>query len=146
MWPKPSFPTTSTPSTLPRCLFADQLRIVQFNSVLVGVHGAGIMHNMFLREGGAAVVEIQPSSMFYEGFRRMARMMGQTYVSNHVDMVGAEDWSKRSKRSKRYVGKRERWHYADIRIDEDRFIELITQVVDSLVYNDTLGMDGMDGP
>ncbi|KAK6222049.1 DUF563 domain-containing protein [Colletotrichum tabaci] len=105
--------------------FPDQLRVVQSTDVLVGVHGAGLTHTMFLREGGAAVVEIQPSSMSYKGFRNMAQMLGQAYVSAHAEMVGAED-------RRRNLAKRDRWHWADVRIGEDQFLELITEAIESV--------------
>ncbi|TQN64097.1 EGF domain-specific O-linked N-acetylglucosamine transferase [Colletotrichum shisoi] len=108
--------------------FPDQLRIVQSTDVLVGVHGAALTHTMFLREGGAAVVEIQPSSMSYKGFRNMAQMRGQAYVSAHAEMFGAEDRVDR----RRNLAKRHRWQWVDVRIEEDQFLQLITEAIESL--------------
>ncbi|KAI8299687.1 DUF563 domain-containing protein [Colletotrichum sp. SAR11_240] len=113
--------------------FPDQLHVVQSTDVLVGVHGAGLTHTMFLCEG-AAVVEIQPASMSHKGFRNLARMMGQTYVSAHAEMVGAEDRS-------RNVAKRDRWHWADVRIEEDRFLQLIAEAIESVRSGGASGMN-----
>ncbi|KAK1574677.1 DUF563 domain-containing protein [Colletotrichum navitas] len=110
-------------ATLP---FAEQIRIAQTTDVLVGVHGAGLTHTMFLREG-AAVVEIQPEDMFHKGFRNLAKMIGVHYVSTHAEMVGAEEDQKSRKRG---LVRRDRWHWADIRIEEDRFLELINTAVE----------------
>lgn len=41
----------------------DQLQIAQSTEVLVGAHGDGLGHAMFMREGEDAVVEIQPAGL-----------------------------------------------------------------------------------
>ncbi|KAJ0327731.1 hypothetical protein COL5a_005704 [Colletotrichum fioriniae] len=109
--------------------FSEQLRIVQSTDILVGVHGAGLTHTMFLRENGAAVVEIQPSSMSHKGFRNVAQMLGHKYFSTHADMVGHDDDDKGRKRG---LVRRDRWHWADIRIEEGAFLELIGQAVEAM--------------
>ncbi|KAK1633626.1 hypothetical protein BDP81DRAFT_434162 [Colletotrichum phormii] len=109
--------------------FPEQLRIIQSTDVLVGVHGAGLTHTMFLRENGAAVVEIQPSSMFHKGFRNVAQMLGHNYFSTHAEMVGHEEDDKGRKRD---LVRRDRWHWADIRIEEGAFLELVGKAVESM--------------
>ncbi|KAK1545655.1 DUF563 domain-containing protein [Colletotrichum paranaense] len=109
--------------------FPEQLRIVQSTDILVGVHGAGLTHTMFLRENGAAVVEIQPSSMSHKGFRNVAQMLGHKYFSTHAEMVGHEEDDKGRKRG---IIRRDRWHWADIRIEEGAFLELIGQAVEAM--------------
>ncbi|KAK1462222.1 DUF563 domain-containing protein [Colletotrichum melonis] len=109
--------------------FPEQLRIVQSTDILVGVHGAGLTHTMFLRENGAAVVEIQPSSMSHKGFRNVAQMLGHKYFSTHAEMVGHEEDDKGRKRG---LIRRDRWHWADIRIEEGAFLELIGQAVEAM--------------
>ncbi|KAK7458186.1 DUF563 domain-containing protein [Colletotrichum acutatum] len=109
--------------------FPEQLRIVQSTDILVGIHGAGLTHTMFLRENGAAVVEIQPSSMSHKGFRNVAQMLGHKYFSTHAEMVGHEEDDKGRKRG---LVRRDRWHWADIRIEESAFLELIGQAVEAM--------------
>ncbi|KXH59107.1 DUF563 domain-containing protein [Colletotrichum salicis] len=109
--------------------FPEQLRIIQSTDVLIGVHGAGLTHTMFLRENGAAVVEIQPSSMSHKGFRNVAQMLGHNYFSTHAEMVGHEEDDKGRKRD---LVRRDRWHWADIRIEESAFLELVGKAVESM--------------
>lgn len=78
--------------------FAEQVRIVhQETDVLVGVHGAGLTHTMFLhgdwveRGGGKAVVEIQPDIMDYKGFHNMARMLGHGYFMAKAHSMSRDD-------------------------------------------------------
>ncbi|KAF6804492.1 DUF563 domain-containing protein [Colletotrichum sojae] len=108
--------------------FPEQLQVAQETDILVGVHGAGLTHTMFLRENGAAVVEIQPSSMSHKGFKNVAKMMGLGYFSTHAEMVGHEDDQGR----KRDLVKRDRWHFADIRIEEKAFLRLIGAAIESM--------------
>ncbi|KAK0629161.1 hypothetical protein B0T17DRAFT_597609 [Bombardia bombarda] len=73
----------------------EQLRIVhQDTDILVGVHGAGLTHQLFMRPG-SAVVELQPNALVNAetgtgqmGYRNMAMMMGLDYFRIHVDVVG----------------------------------------------------------
>ncbi|KAF9636101.1 hypothetical protein BFW01_g6996 [Lasiodiplodia theobromae] len=72
--------------------FAEQLRIIRTTDVLVGVHGAGLTHALFLPEG-ASVVEIQPRRLNYKGFRNLAKMRGHRYFSAHAAANdSAPDW------------------------------------------------------
>ncbi|KAF6823137.1 DUF563 domain-containing protein [Colletotrichum plurivorum] len=68
---------------------------------------------MFLRENGAAVVEIQPSSMAHKGFKNLAQMLGHRDFSTHGEMVGHEEDNGR----KRDLVKRDRWQFADVQIE-----------------------------
>ncbi len=72
--------------------FAEQLRVARQTDVLAGIHGAGLTHTMFLREGATAVVEILPADMVdnYMGFRNMANMRGVGYFRTHAIPVGTE--------------------------------------------------------
>ncbi|KAF6830091.1 DUF563 domain-containing protein [Colletotrichum musicola] len=108
--------------------FPDQLQVVQETDILVGVHGAGLTHTMFLRENGAAVVEIQPSSMAHKGFKNLAQMLGHRYFSTHGEMVGHEEDNGR----KRDLVNGDRWQFADVPIDEEAFLQLVGAAVDSM--------------
>lgn len=59
--------------------FQEQIEIVRDTDVLVGMHGAGFTHVMFMEEGRGALVEIQPDRLCHRGFRNLAKMTGQLY-------------------------------------------------------------------
>ncbi|KAH8785339.1 hypothetical protein F5883DRAFT_708200 [Diaporthe sp. PMI_573] len=73
---------------------AAQLTVVQSTDVLVGVHGAGLSHSMFMREGQGAVVELQPADLSttqHQGrYKNLAATLGQKYfsVKTEVDSLG----------------------------------------------------------
>ena len=70
---------------------ADQLRIVQSTEVLVGLHGAGLDHIMFMPEGEGAMVEIQPAeqstTQHQAGYRNLAAMLGRKYLLAEAEIV-----------------------------------------------------------
>jgi capsular polysaccharide biosynthesis protein len=65
---------------LERLRMADQLRLIGATDVLVGMHGAGLAHALFLRPG-SALVELFPAyhSPATRYFRRMAECRGLFY-------------------------------------------------------------------
>ncbi|KJZ74281.1 hypothetical protein HIM_06287 [Hirsutella minnesotensis 3608] len=67
--------------------FAEQLDIVRGTDLLVGVHGAGLTHLMFLQPG-SAVLEILPEGFQHKGFRNLAQMLGMSYFRAHAKMHG----------------------------------------------------------
>ena len=77
--------------------FAEQVRVVHDETeVLVGVHGAGLTHAMFLdgewaNGGGKAMVEIQPDIMQYKGFHNLARMLGHGYFMAKGHSMSEQD-------------------------------------------------------
>lgn len=136
--------------------FEEQLRIIQRTDVLVGVHGAGLTHTMFLRDDVTALVEIQPRDMqdAYMGFRNMANMKGVGYFRAHADpiekdpaggdQVGADakelgrdtDTSAAAtlKADIYPLEKRESWHAEDFYMTEDSFVGVVGAAINSL-YN-----------
>ncbi|KAL1865668.1 hypothetical protein Daus18300_007044 [Diaporthe australafricana] len=70
---------------------SDQLQIVQSTDILVGAHGAGLSHIMFMREGKGAVVEIQPAGLseldHQARYKNLAAMMGQEYFLAEAEVV-----------------------------------------------------------
>ncbi|TLD26792.1 hypothetical protein PspLS_04531 [Pyricularia sp. CBS 133598] len=176
--------------------FVEQIRLVRSETdILVGAHGAGLTHIMFLRGewegGGKAVVEIQPEEMSYKGFRNLAYMLGHEYFvakaetlskedldrerteaevqakqkedavkedavpvpsalaalqnTRYVD-EGAEEKNQTEKREPKelldqevedsllykpgtHLAKRDKWHFADVRIGEGEFLDLIDAAV-----------------
>lgn len=70
-----------------------QLQIVRATDILVGVHGAGLSHVLFMREGEGAVIEIQPSvqgaTPRSERYKKLAGLMGQEYFSMEAEILSA---------------------------------------------------------
>ncbi|CAK7207127.1 hypothetical protein SEUCBS139899_009935 [Sporothrix eucalyptigena] len=142
-------------ATLP---LPEQLRLIQDTDVLVGVHGAGLTHTMFMRAGAGAVVEILPDGLGYKGFRNLAAMTGHKYFSGAGTMVMPEELEEekkkegdgkqnerpsptpeKSKKQKRNERREEakKWQLAHVRIEEDRFLALMDVAIKS-VYNEGL--------
>lgn len=127
----------------------DQLRLVQDTDVLVGVHGAGLTHTMFMRRGAGAVVEILPAGLTYKGFRNLAAMTGHHYFSAEAEMVAQgkeeeeEEVTDKSKDGKEAPKRRKRndpprpWQASNVRMEEDRFLALVDVAIKS-VYNEGL--------
>ncbi len=131
--------------------FDEQLRVARETDLLVGVHGAGLTHLMFMNEGHGAVVEIQPEELHHKGFRNLALMLSQEYFLAHAAMVDqqsaeevqapsepnenrAERNMPRALRREAELQKRDRWHTADVTIDEEKFTNLMEMAIKSL-YN-----------
>jgi protein O-GlcNAc transferase len=96
-------------ATLP---FAQQLRIAHSSDILVGAHGAGLTHGMFLRPG-STLVELLPHGLpNFQGFRNVAHFMGLRYLDGHgVEYEAAE--------------KTGDWYRDDVFMEKDRFLELM---------------------
>jgi protein O-GlcNAc transferase len=103
--------------------FKEQLEIIRKTDILVGVHGAGLTHGMFLREG-SVMVEILPETLNYKGFRNLAGIAGHTYFSAHGKQADGSS----------SVEERDDWHREDVSIEKVRFMELMQIAVKSL-YN-----------
>jgi protein O-GlcNAc transferase len=58
----------------------DQIAIARKTDILVGVHGAGLTHSLFL-EPGSAVIEILPEGVDFKGFENMARQLNVQYFN-----------------------------------------------------------------
>ena len=120
--------------------FAEQLAVAQDTDVLVGVHGAGLTHTMFLREQSTAVVEIQPTDMgnAYMGFRNLANMRGISYFRTEatpVEVVTAEATAAQTSAGNvSAVAKRASWHTENFEIDTEVFIRAVGAGIQS-VYN-----------
>ncbi|KAI0446063.1 hypothetical protein F4803DRAFT_505488 [Xylaria telfairii] len=144
--------------------FSEQVRVAQESDVLVGVHGAGLTHSMFMRQGAGAVVEIQPEGLDHHGFRNIAGMRNLGYFRTRARIIPPESWSagkpeeavdkiKQVKRSNDEIererrresnqittgriGKierREEWHFKDIEIDEGRFLGVVEAAI-NFMYN-----------
>lgn len=96
----------------------EQLKIVQETDVLVGVHGAGLTHGMFMQPR-STIVELLPSDLNHKGFRNMAMLMDHAYLSVHS--------SPKSKTGND-------WHGEDVFVEFDKFLEIVTIAVKGM-YN-----------
>lgn len=113
--------------------FPEQLRLIQETDILVGVHGAGLTHTMFMREGAGAVVEILPDGMLYKGFRNLAVMTGHQYLTATADLEQKNEERHDLGNSPQSRGIRNiDWHFADVSMDEETFVKLIDDAVESL--------------
>jgi len=110
--------------------FTEQIQIVRDTDILLGVHGAGLTHAMWLRPG-SAVAEIMPSGINHKGFRNVINMLGSQYFSTHS--VTAPPPSR--------IKKRDAWHFDDVYIDQDRFIALIHSAVASMLNKGSRSFD-----
>lgn len=99
--------------------FRKQLEIIRDTDVLVGVHGAGLTHGMFLPPR-SAMVEVLPPTVNHKGFRNIAGILQHSYYSAH----GSEP----------PISKRGNWHREDIVLEEDKFMELMDIAV-KVMYN-----------
>ncbi|KAF2762923.1 hypothetical protein EJ05DRAFT_471884 [Pseudovirgaria hyperparasitica] len=98
--------------------FRDQVQLVRNTDVLVGVHGAGLTHGMWLQPG-SVIAEILPLTLNYKGFRNMAALLGLDYFSVH----GTEPKQKSAPRAE--------WQSGDVELDEEKFVSLVESAVRS---------------
>jgi len=122
----------------------EQLRTIQETDLLLGVHGAGLTHMMFMREGAGAVVEIQPEGLLHKGFRNLAVMTGQKYFVAQAEIVSPEEEERQKQEGlegnlKERAARREEkhWQSSAVQIDEARFLALVDAALKSL-YNEGL--------
>ena len=94
--------------------FSEQVRIARGTDVLVGIHGAGLTHSMFMRQGAGAVVEVQPSELDHNGFRNVAGMRGLGYYRAHSRAIPQEEWSEGQEELEFVVEGQEEGHSSSI--------------------------------
>lgn len=100
--------------------FPEQLKIVRRTDILVGVHGAGLTHGIFLPHG-STMVEITPYNLNHKGFRNIAKLRGHRYFGSHTIEHPIE-------------GLTGDWQQDDVFIEEDRFMALLDAAIKSM-YN-----------
>ncbi|MCJ1295141.1 hypothetical protein MMC34_006702 [Xylographa carneopallida] len=107
--------------------FVEQIRIARRTDILVGVHGAGLTHELFQRPG-SAVVEVIPHSLAHKGFRNLAKLLGHGYFSSHAD-------------DRPTTTAKDAWQTDDVSIEEDRFMNLLEVAVKSMYNRGLLNSD-----
>lgn len=98
--------------------FRDQVATVRYSDVLVGVHGAGLTHGMFL-PSSSAIVEFMPHNLEHRGFRNMARMLGHSYH-------GAKTIKPNIAENKGD------WQSDDVEVDQNDFLREVTNAVEDV--------------
>ena len=105
--------------------FPEQLNLARRTDILVGVHGAGLTHSLFMRPG-SAMVEIMPENLDHKGFRNLAKLLGHHYFSSRAIKApnGSGDWQN-----------------DDVVLEEDRFMGLVEVAVKSMYNRGLLNID-----
>lgn len=96
---------------------SEQIRISHLTDILVGIHGAGLTHGMFLPPN-STLVEILPPQLEHRGFDNMAKSLGHHYFSTH----GSEHDSPENNGD---------WQHDDIFIEQGRFMDLMEEAIAS---------------
>lgn len=107
--------------------FAEQIRIVRNSDVLVGVHGAGLTHGLWMRER-SVMVEILPEGFTHKGFRNLAGALGHSYFSTHGSLVAQVEGAGN-------------WQQDDVSIDQDHFNEVMDVAIKSMYNTGRLSYD-----
>lgn len=115
--------------------FGEQIRIVCGTDILVGVHGAGLTHGMFLREG-SVMAEMLPETLNHKGFRNLAGLMGHSFFSLHATEVPAN-----ASPPTKFKSRAEKWQTENVFVEKERFMDLMDVAIKTL-YNK--GLRNMD--
>lgn len=103
----------------------DQIITIRNTDILVGVHGAGLAHAMFLPPG-SALVEIFPREYSEKGYRNLAKLRDLHYFSTHADELD---------------DKKGGWQHADVKMDENKFVDLMEAAVLSVANRRLLNIE-----
>ncbi|RMY15299.1 hypothetical protein D0868_00968 [Hortaea werneckii] len=96
--------------------FKAQLELDQTTDILVGVHGAGLTHGMFLPRH-STLAQILPPTLDHYGFENMARFLGHKYYSTHSKAF----------ESVNHTGD---WHHDDVFMEEEEFLRFMDEVIE----------------
>ncbi|RMZ87707.1 hypothetical protein DV736_g5066, partial [Chaetothyriales sp. CBS 134916] len=97
-----------------------QLHISATTDILVGVHGAGLTHAMFLPNGGGTIVELMPFNVDHHGFKNLAKMRSlQYYQAKTAD-------------AKHKTQAKGNWQDDDVWVDQRAFMATIREAIENL--------------
>jgi len=96
--------------------FREQIAMARQTDILVGVHGAGLTHTLFMKQDMGALIEIFPEGFELRCFRAMARDRGLEYYKMHVPVVE----------------KKEDFHVEDVIVPKHKFVEVLEHAVKAL--------------
>jgi protein O-GlcNAc transferase len=105
--------------------FREQVETVATTDILVGVHGAGLTHSMWLPPH-SAVVEILPEKVGHKGFRNLAKLRGHQYFSTHGSPTQDDGTD---------------WHYKSVVIEAPRFLDLVGTAIKTMYHKGLLDQD-----
>ncbi|TQV95614.1 DUF563 domain-containing protein [Cordyceps javanica] len=94
-----------------------QVQVARHTDVLLGVHGAGLTHSMFMRPG-AVLVEVLPADFAHKGFRNLAQMLGHRYFRTHAKPAAPR--------------RRRDWQQDPVEIDQQRLIDVVRAGVQAM--------------
>ncbi len=92
--------------------FVEQLRIIHSTKILIGLHGAGLTHVLFLPRDGV-LLELLPPTHMLDHFMKLSRWSAHEYISNSYDILQSTGTSE---------------HY---NIDTNRLAEVLRQHIKS---------------
>ncbi|RVD85763.1 uncharacterized protein DFL_004070 [Arthrobotrys flagrans] len=107
----------------------EQISLVVNTDVLVGVHGAGHTHVLFL-PSQSSLVEILPADLGHRGFRNLAGLRGIRYFSDHAPMAPSDK-----------PDALRDWHAEDVVFDKDAFMKLMEVAIQSVAHRGLLDSD-----
>ncbi|KAL0476835.1 EGF domain-specific O-linked N-acetylglucosamine transferase Eogt [Acrasis kona] len=102
--------------------FKEQIEIIQQSDILIGMHGAGMTHLMWMPDE-SVVVELFPKEWHSSGFRNLAKWLGKRYLS----------WQNVHHKNVNHEG--ELWTH----VEEDEFLEVMRAAI-KIVENFYLGV------
>lgn len=123
---------------------ADQLQIVLSTDVLVGVHGAGLSHILFMHEGRGAVIGIEPAAESKtprsSRYKNLAAIMGQRYFeaeSRSALPDPAEQYQTQTGREVESELRKRSNHDDGLVVNEADFIPIVRQAIEALTAKHT---------
>ncbi|KAK4145086.1 DUF563 domain-containing protein [Dichotomopilus funicola] len=109
--------------------FVEQLLLVRETDILLGVHGAGFAHTMFMRNDHGAVVEIRPATNDYRGFRNLSVMKGLHYLTAYGAQVPVGKHPGKRGAGAATLAKRASWHFDDVKMEKEEFMKLMDDAI-----------------
>ncbi|KAL3426433.1 DUF563 domain-containing protein [Phlyctema vagabunda] len=118
-----------------------QVELVHRTDILVGVHGAGLTHLLFLAPG-AAVVEVMPVGIKEVGFRNAAKLLGLLYFCvRGMSSDGQERTSEVEEGKDGDEIKRGGWQDRDVFLSEEMWVRVLDIAIASQGNRGSLALE-----